>query len=31
MASGQASIDDGVFQQETKKPVATKVGVLIAR
>ena len=27
MASGKAPADDGVLQQETKKPVTTKVGV----
>ena len=31
MASGKAPVGDGVLQQETKKPVTTKVGVLIAR
>ena len=31
MASGKAPVDDGVLQQETKKPVTTKVGVHIAR
>ena len=31
MASGKAPVDDGVLQQETKKPVTTKVSELIAR